>query len=59
MTHFKRDEVVAVENESGHYHVDCYHGNLNDVELENIVTENDMNNENWYFCDICNKQIIF
>ena len=58
MSYYKKDDVVAIENELGHYHVDCYDGNLNDVVLDNIVTENDLNDEDWYFCNKCNKRII-
>jgi hypothetical protein len=57
MSHLKRNEVVAIENQSGHYHVDCYDGNLDEIEFNNVLTENDMNDEDWYFCNICNKRI--
>ena len=56
MSHYKRDEVIAI-NDNGLFHVHCYDGNLNNLEERHIVTENDIDEEDFDFCDKCEKQI--
>ena len=57
MARYKRDEVIAIDDENGIFHVDCYEGDLNVIEERNIVTENDMDDEDWQFCDKCGTPI--
>ena len=57
MSKYKIDEVIAIDDENGIFHVECYDGNLNEIEERNIVTENDIDDENWQFCDKCGKPI--
>ena len=28
-----------------------------EIEQRNIISETDIDNEDWYFCDLCGKQI--
>jgi hypothetical protein len=57
MARYKRDEVIALDAENGIFHVDCYDGNLNEIEERHVVSENDIDDEDWKFCDKCGKQI--
>ena len=54
--HFKNDEVIAIDD-NGYFHVDCYDGNLKDLTLHQVLTENDIDEEDWYFCLKCEIQI--
>ena len=57
MTHYKRDEVVAIEDEVGLYHVECFEDNLHEISANNVITKNDMNDEDYYFCNSCEKRL--
>ena len=57
MARYKRDEVIAIDDENGIFHVKCYDGNLTEIEERNIVAENDIDDEDWQFCDKCGKLI--
>lgn len=57
MTHYKKDEVLAIDIECGIFCVECYDGNMNNIKGNNIVTENDFNDEDWYFCDKCGTKL--
>ena len=53
----KRDEIIAIDDENGLFHVDCYGGNLNEIEERNVVSKKDIDDEDWRFCDKCKKLI--
>ena len=57
MARYEKDEVIAIDDENGIFHVDCYGGNLTEIEERNIVSENDIDDEDWQFCDKCGKMI--
>jgi hypothetical protein len=57
MSYFKEDEIVAIEDEFEIFHVNCYDGNVSELKVDNIVTENNLIDGDWYFCDSCGKLI--
>ena len=53
MPYFESDEVVAIVNDEGMFHIECYEGNLHELNVDNIITENHLEDDDWYFCDKC------
>ena len=56
MPHYKRDDVIGI-NDNEYFHVECYDGNHNDLTLHQILTKNNIDEEDWYFCLKCEKKI--
>jgi len=59
MAVIERDQIRGIYVEGiGLCCMDCFEGNLEELTLDQIVTESDIeDSDDLYFCDKCNKQI--
>jgi hypothetical protein len=58
MAHIKGEEVKGVWIDGKLFHIGCLaEGDLAEIESDDLFVEAEMDDEDYYFCDGCGKQI--
>jgi len=57
MAHIKNDEIRGYETTIGLFCAECFDGDTSELKQYEILTEHDLDGEDFYFCDKCREQL--
>ena len=57
MGYYHQEEVIAICDDNHLFHLECYDGNMDEIEEDQVITKNRLDEEILYFCDKCEKRV--